>query len=89
MLKIYYDKDTWVLVNYSVDGFYMWFLFKIDALPQDVVFLLEIVAIFFNNLSPDVWEFLIPKGFQISQILPIDTNNQENQRTILVITIDV
>ena len=45
--------------NQSVNEFYTWFLFKIDALPQDVVFTLDIAATFFNNLSTDVRKLLI------------------------------
>ena len=52
--KIYYDRQTSIKVNQSVNEFYTRFLFKIDALPQDVTFPLDIAATFFNNLSPDV-----------------------------------
>ena len=45
--------------NQSVNEFYTFFLFKIDALPQDVVFILDIDTNFFNNFSPDVRELLI------------------------------
>ena len=34
------------MVNQSVNEFYARFLFKIDTLPLDVVFLLDIAAIF-------------------------------------------
>ena len=47
------------MVNQSVNEFYNLFLFKIDALPQDVTFPLEIAATLFNKLIPDVREFLI------------------------------
>ena len=50
------------MVNQSVNGFYTLFLFKIDAQPQYVVFPLDTSADFFNNLSPDVRDFLIPEG---------------------------
>ena len=33
--QMYYDRETRVMVNQSVNEFYTWFLFKIDALPQD------------------------------------------------------
>ena len=39
--KIYYDRETRVMVNQSVNDFYTRFLFKIDALPQDIAFPLE------------------------------------------------
>ena len=42
------------MINQSLNEFYTWFLLKIDSLPYDVVFLLEISAAFFNNLIPDV-----------------------------------
>ena len=47
------------MVNQSANEFYTQSLFKIDALTQDVAFMLDIDAAFFNNLSPDVREFLI------------------------------
>ena len=46
--KIYYDKDN------SVNDLYTRFLFKIYSLQQEVRFLLDISAIFFNKLSPDI-----------------------------------
>ena len=52
--KIYYDRDTRVMVNQSVNEFYTRFLFKIDALPQDVSLPLDIAENLFKNLSPDV-----------------------------------
>ena len=57
--KMYYDRETRVMVNQSVNEFYTRFLFKIDSLPQDVAFPLDIAATFFKNFSPDVREFLI------------------------------
>ena len=50
--KMYYNKETLVVVNQSVNEFYTQIIFKIDAFPQDLVFLLDIAAIFFNNLIP-------------------------------------
>ena len=50
------------MVNQSVNEFYNRFVFKIDALPQDIVLQLDIAAIFFNNLSTRVREFLILEG---------------------------
>ena len=50
------------MVNQSVNEFYTRFLFKIDALLQNVAFSLDIAATFFNNLSTDVIEFLILEG---------------------------
>ena len=72
------------MVNQSVNEFYTRFLFKIDALPHDVNFSLEISATFFNNLSPDNREFLISEGLQVPQRLPTETNHQGNQRLLLV-----
>ena len=47
------------MANQSVNLFYTQFLFKINALPQNVVLPLEIAVTFFNNLGPDVRELLI------------------------------
>ena len=47
------------MVNKSVNEFYTRFLFQIDALPQDVASPLKISASFFNNLRPNIREFLI------------------------------
>ena len=52
--QMYYDKQTQVMVNQSVNEFYTQFLFEIDALPQEVEFPLDIAATLFKNLSPDV-----------------------------------
>ena len=40
------------MFNHSVNYFYTQFLFKIDALTQDVVFSFVITATFFKNLIP-------------------------------------
>ena len=58
--QVYYYKETQVKVNQSVNIFYTRLLFKIDALPQDEVFLLNIAANIINNLSTDVRELLVP-----------------------------
>ena len=42
------------MVNNPVNEFYTRSLFKVVSLPQDVAFPLDIYAIFFNALSPDV-----------------------------------
>ena len=42
------------MVNQPVNEFYTQFLFKIDALPQDVAFPLDIAATFFKNSITDV-----------------------------------
>ena len=76
--KIYYDKDNKVMINLLVNEFYTQFLFKIDALLQEVGFPLDITAKLFNNFSPDVREFFISEGVQVSQILPTETNYQGN-----------
>ena len=65
------------MINQSVNDFYTRFLFKVYALPQEVGFLLDIAATLFNNLRPDVREFLILEGVQVLQILPTETNHQE------------
>ena len=63
--KIYYDRENRVMVNQSVNEFNTQFLFKIDALSQDVTFPLDIATTFFKNLSPDVRGFLISEGVQV------------------------
>ena len=68
--QMYYDKENQVMVNQSINEFYTQFFFKIGALPPEVGFLLEIAATFFNNSSPDVKEFLISEGVQVTQIPP-------------------
>ena len=57
--KMYYDKDNQVMINQSVNEFYIRLLFEIDELPQEVGFLLDIAATFLNNLIPNFREFLI------------------------------
>ena len=66
---MYYDKENQVMINQSVNEFYTQFLFKIDALPQEVGFPLDIAAKFFKNLSPNVREFIISEGVQVPQRL--------------------
>ena len=53
------------MVNQLVNEFYTQLLFKVDALPQYVAFPLDIASTFFNNLSPNVREFLISEGFDV------------------------
>ena len=72
------------MINQSVNEFYIQFLFLIYALPQELVFPLDIAATLFNNLIPDVREFLISEGLQVPRIIPTETNHQGNQRLILV-----
>ena len=79
-----YDKDNQVMINQSINDFYSRFLFKIDTLLQEVGFPLDINSTFFNNLSPDVREFLISEGIQFTQRPPTENNNQETQRFVLV-----
>ena len=57
--KIYYGRETGVMVKQSVNEFYTRFLFKIDALLQDFALPLDIAVALFNSLSPNVREFLI------------------------------
>ena len=47
------------MVNQSVNDFYTRFLFKMNALPQDVVLPLDISPNFSNNLIPNSIEFFI------------------------------
>ena len=82
--QMYYDRETLIMVNRSVNEFYTWFLFKIDALPQDVAFPLVISSTFFKNLSPDVRELLISEGVQVPPMPPTENNHQGNQRLLLV-----
>ena len=55
---MYYDRETRITVNQSVSEFYTRFLFKIDALPQDFAFPLDIAATFLKKLSNDIREYL-------------------------------
>ena len=82
--KMYHDKDNQVIINQPVNELYTRFLFKIDALPQELGFPLDIAATLFNNLSPDVRDILISEGVQVNQKLPTKTIHQGNQRLILV-----
>ena len=58
------------MVNSSVNEYYTWFLFKINALSQDVVFLLDITATFFKQFSPDFRVGLILEGVQVPPCPP-------------------
>ena len=75
---MYYDKQTWFMVNQSINEFYTRLLFKIDALPQDVLFLLDNAATFFTNLIPGVKYFLISEGVQVSTRPPNENNHHIN-----------
>ena len=86
---MYRNKDTWATVNQLVNEFYTWFLFNIDALPKYDIFLLEISATLFNNLSPDGGGFLVSEVIQVPIRIPLDTNNQWNQRLLMVINVAV
>ena len=72
------------MVNQSVNEVYTRFLFKINALPQDVAFPLDIATTFSNKFIPDVREFLISEGVRVSPRPPTETNIQINQRLLLV-----
>ena len=72
------------MVNQSVNKFYTRLLFKIESPPQDVVLILDIDATFFNNLSPSIRELFISEGVQVHLMLPTDSNQQVNQRLLLV-----
>ena len=84
MPEMYYDRDTRVMFNQSVNKFYTRLPFKIDSLPQDVALLLGIAENFFNNLSPNVKEFLISEGVQVPPRPKSGNNHQGNQRLPLV-----
>ena len=71
------------MVNQLVNEFYNQFLFKMDALLQEIVFTLDIVVTFFKILRPDVRELLISEGAHITPRLPTETNYQCNQRLLL------
>ena len=86
---MYRNKDTWATVNQLVNEFYTWFLFNIDALPKYDIFLLEISATLFNNLSPDGGGFMVSEVIQVPIRIPLDTNNQWNQRLLMVINVAV
>ena len=76
---MYYDKDTRVMVNQSVNEFYTRLLFKIDALQQDIAFPLNIAANFFNNLIPKVREFLISERVQVPPRPPAEKITRETR----------
>ena len=82
---MYFDKYNQVMINQLINEFYTQFFFKIEAPLQEVGFPLDISASFFNNLIPDIREFLISEGVQIPQRIPTETNHHGNQRLILVI----
>ena len=72
------------MVNKSVNEFNTQFLFKIDALPQYVLFPLDISITVFNNFSPNVRELLISEGVHLPSRPPTKTNRQGNKRLLLV-----
>ena len=74
--QMYYDRENQFMVNQSVNEFYTWFLFKIDALPQEVGFPLDIDTTFYKNLNPEVREFLISEGIQVFPRPPTENNHQ-------------
>ena len=73
--EMYDDKDTRVMFNQSVNKFYTRLVFKIDALPQDMVFPLDIAVTLLNNFCPGVRKFLISEGVQVSPRPPTETNH--------------
>ena len=77
------------MVNQSVNELYIRFLFKVDATPQDIAFLLDNSEKVSNNLSPNVREFLILEGVQVPPMSPTETNHQGEQRLILVRNVSV
>ena len=87
--KFHYDKETQVMVNHSINGFHAQFLLKIDALLQNVVFPLYITATFFNNLIPEITFFLTSEGGHFYPRPRTETNNQWNQRLLLIVIVAV
>ena len=73
------------MFNHLVNYFYTRFLFKIDALPQVIIFPLDIAENFFDNLSTNVRDLFISEGVQVPPRPPNETNHQGNQRLFLVI----
>ena len=65
MMEMYYDKETLVIFNKLVNDFYSRFLFNIDSLSQDVLFLFSLMIFFSNNSIPEVLQFLISKWVQV------------------------
>ena len=80
---MYYDKETRAMVNQSVNEFYTRFLFKIYALPQDIVLPIDILETLFNNLSLYLKELLIQEGVQVTPSLSTETSHQGNERLVL------
>ena len=76
MTEMYYDRETHVMINQSVNEFYTRSLFKIVALNQDFALPLDIAANLFNNLGPDVRELLISEGVQVPPRPPTEKNHQ-------------
>ena len=72
------------MVNQLVNEFYTQSLLKVDALPQDVGLPFYIATTLLNNFIPDVREFFITEGVQVTQTITTETNHQGNQRLILV-----
>ena len=64
-------------------------LFNVDSLRQDVVFPLDIVATFLNNLSRYIRECGVLEIVQLPISSPAETNNQWNQRLDLVMNSSV
>ena len=79
-----YDKHNQVMTNQLVNDFYKRFLFKIYTLSQEVGLLLDIASEFFNNLIPDVREFLVSEEVEVHQILTTQTNHQGSLGLLLV-----
>ena len=72
------------MVNHSVNESYNNFIFKTDALPQDMVFQLDIAATLFNNLIPNVRDLLISEGAKVPPRPSTETNHHGNHRILLV-----
>ena len=71
------------MINQLVNEFYTRFLFKIDALPQDVLLPLKTATTFLNNFISDIMEFLISEGVKVPIKPPMETNYQGNYRLLL------
>ena len=82
--QIYLDKKTLVMVKSNQISFIPRFLLNIDTLLQENIFMMDIAGTFFSNLSNYVQEFLVYKVLKVTKISLTKTNQQWNQRLLLV-----
>ena len=57
--KKYYNKETGVMINQSVNDFYSRFLFNIDALLNDELFLMDIAETLFKKITLGFRDLLV------------------------------